>query len=170
MAPRRKIDWEAIESAYRAGVQSICAIARDHECSEAAIRRKAELGGWTRDLSAKVRIAAQARTRANSSADLTEQQIIDTEADAMAAVIKRQRAGFDQLRDLKERLSARLASQLDEDKTLKGTNLAVKTLESLASTDAKVVALERQSWNMDGGDGAAEEPKIVYIDRTDEDA
>jgi hypothetical protein len=39
-------DWDAVERDYRAGVQSVRAIAAHHGCSESAVRKKAAQGGW----------------------------------------------------------------------------------------------------------------------------
>ncbi|CZW65294.1 Uncharacterised protein [Enterobacter hormaechei] len=40
----RKPDWEAIETAYRAGVMSLREIASQHGISEGAIRKRAKRG------------------------------------------------------------------------------------------------------------------------------
>lgn len=49
------LDWESIESEYRCGIKSIREIARDHGCSDKAIRKKASQEGWVRDLTARIR-------------------------------------------------------------------------------------------------------------------
>ena len=46
---RTALDWIAIEGAYRAGVESVRAIAETHGISETAIRKKAKALGWSRD-------------------------------------------------------------------------------------------------------------------------
>ena len=48
-----KPDWEAIETAYRAGVMSLREIASQHGISEGAIRKRAKRDDWSRDLNAK---------------------------------------------------------------------------------------------------------------------
>lgn len=50
-----KPDWEAIETAYRAGVMSLREIAAQHGISEGAIRKRAKRDDWSRDLAAKVK-------------------------------------------------------------------------------------------------------------------
>ncbi len=49
-----KPDWEAIETAYRAGVMSLREIASQHGISEGAIRKRAKRDDWSRDLNAKI--------------------------------------------------------------------------------------------------------------------
>jgi uncharacterized protein YjcR len=52
-----KPDWEAIETAYRAGMMSLREIAAQHGISEGAIRKRAKRDDWSRDLAAKVKNA-----------------------------------------------------------------------------------------------------------------
>ena len=55
-----KPDWEAIESAYRAGVQSVREIAAQHGITHGAINKRAKRDGWERDLKAKIKAKADA--------------------------------------------------------------------------------------------------------------
>jgi uncharacterized protein YjcR len=48
-------DWEAIESAYRAGLMSLRETASQHSISEGAIRKRTKRDDWSRDLAAKVK-------------------------------------------------------------------------------------------------------------------
>lgn len=54
------IDWEAVEREYRVGQLSLRALATKHDCTAAAISKKAKEKGWVRDATAEVR----ERTRA----------------------------------------------------------------------------------------------------------
>jgi len=54
-------EWVAIGREYRAGQLSVREIARQHGCSESAIRKAAKRCGWTRDLAARVREGVRAR-------------------------------------------------------------------------------------------------------------
>lgn len=51
----KKPDWEAIESAYRAGLLSIREIASQHGITHGAINKRAKRDGWERDLSSKIK-------------------------------------------------------------------------------------------------------------------
>lgn len=55
--------WPTIEADYRAGVKSVRQIAREHGLLEAAIRKRAKLEGWTRDLSAAIQAKADELVR-----------------------------------------------------------------------------------------------------------
>lgn len=54
-------DWEAIESAYRAGSLSVRAIGEKHGVNHATILKRANKEGWQRDLTEKVRAATKAK-------------------------------------------------------------------------------------------------------------
>ena len=56
-----KPDWEAIESAYRAGSLSIRAIGEKHGVNHATILKRAGKEGWQRDLTEQVRTATKAK-------------------------------------------------------------------------------------------------------------
>src|SRR5688500_4186870 len=58
MAEKKPIDWEAIETDYRANIKSLRIIASEHGCTEGAIRKRAKKYEWERDLSAKIKAKA----------------------------------------------------------------------------------------------------------------
>ena len=51
----RRVDWARVERLFRAGVLSVCEIARECACHEANIRYHAKKNGWERDLTDQVR-------------------------------------------------------------------------------------------------------------------
>lgn len=58
---RPAIDWEAVQREFRAGQLSVCEIARQHGCTDAAIRKRAKAKGWARDLGDRVRQETRAK-------------------------------------------------------------------------------------------------------------
>lgn len=56
----KKVDWEAVESEYRVGQLSMRALATKHNCTAAAISKKAKEKSWVKDATQEVR----ERTRA----------------------------------------------------------------------------------------------------------
>jgi hypothetical protein len=61
--PKKRVDWEAVQVAYRMGIESLRLIASEHGCTEGAIRKKAKAEEWPRDLSAKVKAKAEELVR-----------------------------------------------------------------------------------------------------------
>ncbi|WP_318367681.1 hypothetical protein [Enterobacter sp.] len=64
-----KLDWEAIESAYRAGSLSVRAIGEKHGVNHATILKRANKEGWQRDLTEKVRTATKAKVTKSVTKD-----------------------------------------------------------------------------------------------------
>lgn len=92
----KKIDWEAIEKAYRANVISLREIGREHDVSDTAIRKRAKADGWVRDLGEKVK----ERTRDKLVRSLgshegsheqqarTDEEIVEAASVTQASVVK----------------------------------------------------------------------------------
>ncbi|PHM75113.1 phage protein [Xenorhabdus kozodoii] len=88
-----KPDWEAIESAYRAGLMSLREIASQHGISEGAIRKRAKRDEWTRDLAAKVKSRSddmvrkeEVRNQVRSETTLSERVLIEASAEVITKV------------------------------------------------------------------------------------
>ncbi|MGE4828221.1 hypothetical protein AB8897_22680, partial [Yersinia enterocolitica] len=88
-----KPDWEAIESAYRAGLMSIREIASQHGITHGAINKRAKRDGWERDLKAKIKAKADAlvskrevSTQVSTEKALSERILIEANAEVIANV------------------------------------------------------------------------------------
>lgn len=155
MTKKRQIDWEKIELDYRAGIKTLRQIADEHGISNPAILKRAKRDDWTRDLSAKIAKKAEAlvskETVSNSVSKerlANEKQIIDANAEVVADIVLSHRKDFVRFK----KTISDLQKELDELSALKDyENLAMRTkvLKDLTDTYAKLVALERQTYNMD---------------------
>ena len=104
-------DWEAIESAYRAGSLSIRAIGEKYGVSEGTIRSRAKSKGWLRDLTEQVSTATRDKiSRSTSRRDFThvdvreDYEIIDQASDEAAAVVIAHREGLAAWRGITNKL------------------------------------------------------------------
>ncbi|MDU1652654.1 MAG: hypothetical protein E6850_09160 [Leclercia adecarboxylata] len=148
-------DWEAIESAYRAGSLSIRAIAERHGVSHTAINNRAAKEGWQRDLTQKVRAATQAKVSSKVSRDgfqsdvETEAQIVDQASDEAASVVLAHREGLAAWRGITNKLRDFL-----NDAEITEENHASMARSITAGVDAqiKVIKAEREAYNIDSGD------------------
>lgn len=97
MSEEKKIDWEKIESEYRAGILSLREIAALHgNVNHVAIARKAKKENWVRDLSEKIHSRAEELvTKRAVTDDVTEKRAVSDKAvvEANAEVIARIRLG-----------------------------------------------------------------------------
>lgn len=151
-----KPDWEAIESAYRAGSLSVRAIGEKHGVNHATILKRANKEGWQRDLTEKVRAATKVKVTksvtkdGNQSPVVTDEQIIDQASDEAAAVVMAHRESLAAWRDITNKLRDFL-----EDADITEENHASMSRSITAGVDAqiKVINAERKAYNLDTEEG-----------------
>ncbi|MDG1643499.1 hypothetical protein [Klebsiella huaxiensis] len=113
-----KPDWEAIETAYRAGVMSLREIAAQHGISEGAIRKRAKRDDWSRDLAAKVKERAddlvrkaEVRKQVRTETALSERVLIEATAEVVAAVRMEHRDDIRRAREITNALFDELGAE-----------------------------------------------------------
>ncbi|MBW2957510.1 hypothetical protein [Hafnia paralvei] len=113
-----KPDWEAIESAYRAGLMSIREIASQHGITHGAINKRAKKEGWERDLKAKIKAKADALvskrevSRQVSIETATNERIlIEANAEVIANVRMAHRGDIKKARDITNTLFDELGAE-----------------------------------------------------------
>ncbi|HDH0451562.1 hypothetical protein ACVSR3_03040 [Klebsiella pneumoniae] len=113
-----KPDWEAIETAYRAGVMSLREIASQHGISEGAIRKRAKRDDWSRDLAAKVKERAddlvrkaEVRKQVRTETALSERVLIEATAEVVAAVRMEHRGDIRRAREITSALFDELGAE-----------------------------------------------------------
>lgn len=149
-------DWEAIESAYRAGSLSLRSIADKHGITEGAIRKRAKTNGWLRDLTQKVRDATktklvrkEVRIDGTQEQVRTDNQIIEEAAEEAASVVLSHRIDLASWRGITNKLRTFLNDvEITED------NHASLARSITAGVDAqiKVIKAEREAYNIDSGE------------------
>jgi hypothetical protein len=153
--PRANIDWEAIQAEYEAGTKSLREISEPRGLSETAIRKRARRDGWQRDLSAKIRKAADRelvrREVRKASFEATEPEIIKAASATRADISERQRERIATVAALADAVMKRVRDlKLDQEVTNLGSaSAAVKVVDMAATAAGKLIALERHIWNMD---------------------
>jgi|JI10StandDraft_1071094.scaffolds.fasta_scaffold203752_2 hypothetical protein len=181
--PRKVVDWEAVELRYRTGTESLRSIAADFEITEGAIRQRAKKEDWSRDLSAKVRLATEAAVlRKAATHDVrTEKQVIAVEAEMRSTVILRQRVDVVRSRNIVMSLLSELEQQTGSENVRLLENLGElmrnpddkgadklndlyhkiislpgrsKTMKDLGESLRVMVTLERQAYGIEAGEDA----------------
>ena len=114
----KRPDWEAIESAYRAGVMSIREIASQYEITHQAISKRAKKEGRERDLKAKVKARAENLVAKREVASLvatekaiSERQLIEANAEVIANVRMEHRGDIRRARELTNNLFDELSAE-----------------------------------------------------------
>ena len=113
-----KPDWEAIESAYRAGVLSVRELAGKYGISHQAISKRAKKDGWERDLKAKVQAKADALVakrevarQVATESTISERQLIEATAEVIATVRMEHRGDIRRARTLANALFDELEAE-----------------------------------------------------------
>ncbi len=116
-----KPDWEAIESAYRAGVLSVRELAGKYGISHQAISKRAKKDGWERDLKAKVQAKADALVakrevarQVATESTISERQLIEATAEVIATVRMEHRSDIRRARTLTNSLLEELESECSD--------------------------------------------------------
>lgn len=183
-AKRLPVDWEVVEREYRGGILSLREIAELHPgTNHVAIARKAKKDGWERNLSEKIKAKAEALVTKQSvtggvteKGRVTEQQVIETNAQAIVNVRLSHRAGLSEGREIIKSMMGELSSQCGEENAellrqlgnmmrspdefgndklndlyLKIVSLPgrAKTMKDLADSMAKLIDKERQAFDLD---------------------
>ncbi|PRU84556.1 hypothetical protein B1R62_16525 [Salmonella enterica subsp. enterica serovar Weltevreden] len=140
-----KPDWEAIETAYRAGVMSLREIASHHGISEGAIRKRAKRDDWSRDLNARIQQKAddlvrkqEVRKTVRTKTELTERVLIEVTAEVIASVRMEHRGDIRRARELTNTLFDELGAQCADVGELTNT-----LFDELGAQCADVGALEQ---------------------------
>lgn len=148
-------DWEAIESAYRAGSLSVRAIGEKYGVSHVGITKRAAKEGWQRDLTDKVRTATKAKVTKAVTSDgyqvgvVTDAEIIEQAAEEAASVVLSHRVDLSRWRRIANKLGDFL-----EDVEITEDNHASLARSITAGVDAqiKVIKAEREAYNIDSGE------------------
>ena len=113
-----KPDWEAIESAYRAGLLSIREIASQQGITHGAINKRAKRDGWERDLKAKIKAKADAlvskrevSNKVSTETATSERILIEANAEVIATVRMEHRGDIRRARTLANSLFDELGAQ-----------------------------------------------------------
>jgi len=162
MAERKKVDWEAIERDFRAGVFSILEIAKQHGISDAAIHKHAKLHGWKRDLAARVRklVSEKLVRQEVSKPNASDEEIAEEATVAPVRIVGLHRRDSRQQQEIVERLMAIVKERLADDSVKPGLD-DVRQMSGImrdcSMALSKLVTIERQAYNLDE-DGRRPDP------------
>lgn len=117
---RKVIDWEAVETHYRAGIRSLKDIGGEFGVSDAAIIKRAKRDSWARDLKAKIRAKAAQKVsdalvseKVSAESKATERDRIEIESEIQARIELAHRTDVPRTRRLVMGLIEELEHQTD---------------------------------------------------------
>lgn len=165
----KRIDWEQVESDYRAGQLSVRALATKHDVSDTAIRKRAKKGLWERDLAEKVQRRVRSELVRGKSSQFavrtnedpySEESIIAAAAATGVEVVRSHRTAIAALRVVSNRYTELLSEQVEAGtRTVESKDGALeidvdleyvgKCLGYGSGALQKLTAMERQAFNLD---------------------
>jgi predicted secreted protein len=174
-AKRSKVDWEAVEREYRAGQLSVSEVGRQYEVSHTAINKRAKAEGWTRNLAEKVRQVVSERLVSDEVSKANVRETVEAAAARVVDVVRSHRKDISTGRMIVATLFEELLEssvhrdEIDEAidlETAKDTNgqraammrravalpSRAAAMQSLAGALKNIVTLERQAFNIEGGE------------------
>ena len=151
-APRKQTDRTGLELDYRAGVKSLRVLGKEHGLSASRITQIAEEECWTRDLSARIRAAAESKLNAKilnaeqqAQQKASEKQVIEANATAIADRILEHRTDIPETRSLVMAMLKELRAQTDNigllEKLTELLSVPDSGTDKLADLARKVIAL-----------------------------
>lgn len=134
----KKIDWDAMSQDWRGGFKSVLQLSTEYGVSRAAIIKHWAKEGIERDLSVKIRAEAESKVTRDAvtrevtpEAKVSERQIVDSNAEMMANVIRSHHKSLGRLDTVIKLLFDRLEAELS------GTELFDQLGELMAAPDEK---------------------------------
>ena len=155
--PRKKVDWEKIEAAYRAGRLSLREIGAEYGVSHVAINKKAKKEEWSRDLSAKIKAKADAMvTKAEVTGKVTkasEKEIVEANAQAILEIRLSHRKDIRRAKSLVANLFSEVENAVKkDDQEAPGEILTipqrVDCVRKLTDSAKTLIGLEREAWGI----------------------
>lgn len=146
-AKKTRVDWEAVERDYRAGLLSVRELAANAGVSHVAVMKHAKREGWTRDLAAKIKARAEdlvtsagVTTPVTAEAKADERAVVEANATAIMRVRLAHRKDIAREREHTNRLLAELEAVGDVAPELReAANIAV-ALATSTDPDARKIA------------------------------
>lgn len=133
MARKAKVDWDAVERDWRAGLLTHAEICRKYKIDDSYLRRRAREGKWTKDLKEAARDRAlvtlaqhqedRERARSNSQGDSAgtrsaDEDVIDDAVKTQLGVILDSRKRISKATNLVDRLMSELDGQTENREVL----------------------------------------------------
>jgi hypothetical protein len=150
MPGRQKIDWDAMEPDWRAGLKTKKQLSEEYGVSRAAIDKHWSALGIDRDLSDRIRSAAKTKvTRSTVTSGVTpdtkvtEREVVEANADMLAAKHIEHRTDIPAKRELVGKLFAELEALTDGKDLMAQVQVALEQgdLDKLAEAAEKVASL-----------------------------
>lgn len=163
MGRRNDIDWEKIQRLYIAGQMTIREIAAECGVGASSVTLKAKQQGWQRNISEAIKARTKAKIAQIDVQELIEksslesaqqsaqtiQKAIEEASDVAAGIIRKHRAVIKITEDRASAVEAVLDETMSQAEGIRDVVAATQALKALVDVRKTLIALERQSFNLD---------------------
>jgi len=177
---RKAINWDAIDREVKVNQLSLKEIARQHDISDTAIRKRMKAKGIKRDLAKKVHEKVREKLVRDEVRDpnASDEEIAEAAANQGVKLVKLHRKDIAKMQALEQKLLAELkgspqktwVGQFQGKVITKNLNIAVteraSALQALAQVQHKRIALERQAYNLGESEGGGDDEGIIKFKGT----
>jgi CRISPR/Cas system-associated protein Cas10 (large subunit of type III CRISPR-Cas system) len=160
-------ELQAVRSDYVAGLMGVRDVGEKHGVSAQTLYNWAHKFGWERNLSHKIREkrdrdlalkeAVARRDLDVATANLSDDEIIEENAQVQAAIVQMHKGAIKTLRERSQKIDGELEGcweEIAKETKLQNRVGLLKTISDIVKNQAQVLAqlipLERQAYNMDG--------------------
>lgn len=157
--PRERVDWDALQPHYEAGIRTLKALGEEFGCSNAAIVQHAKRRGWSRCLKGKIQAKADAKVAAalvaqehkdSPAGRLTEAIRVEVESEVQARIRIEHRSDISRAKRIVNRLFERMETlEFSEEGSIVEVKEHANTAAKLVDAQHKLIALEREAYGID---------------------
>lgn len=162
MSRREKIDWEAIRKAYCKNLLSLRELAKQYDVGVSSITRKARKEDWVRDHTEDIKSEIKNKLLAVERAQ-SEQHAITQAADETVAIILKHRRIVRDATNRSNVLDEKFDGVLLQIADLNDMSKAASIQKSLVEAKGKLIALERQAFNIEDERKESNDPVTLNI-------
>lgn len=159
MATERQVDWEAIESQYRAGLRSVRSIARDYGVSHTYINKIAKELHWPRNLAKSIKDAVSNRMVSSvANEEKVSTAVVKSTTNEIMEVLGNHRTSAKKQQEIISKLSSELYHRmLATTLTFDDIKACALIMNNITQAFGRLVTIDRVSY------GLEEDPHVADL-------
>lgn len=145
---KRSIDWEGVAKDYKANLLTVKEIAKKHDVGVSTIMKKAKEFNWIRDYTDDIKKSIKNKL-IDAQIERSIPQAIEQAADETVAIILKHRRIIRDATNRSNTLDEKFDGVLLQIADLNDMSKAASIQKSLVEAKGKLIALERQAFNIE---------------------
>ncbi len=159
---KRSIDYEAVARDYKANLLTVKEIAKKHDVGVSTIMKKAKEHSWIRDYTDEIKKSIKNKL-IDAQIERSIPHAIEHAADETVAIILKHRRIIREAAERNTRLDEKFDSILPQAADFNDMSKAASIIKSLVEAKSKLIALERQAFNIEDSRADGADPITLNI-------